>query len=179
MAQGKILSIGYGAQTRDWFLDQVERRGVAYVIDVRSIPRSKFQPEFSQEPLEEALKQAGRRYVFMGTQLGGRPKDLDCYTDGKVDYIKTKTKRFFVEGVDRLQSAFEQGITVCLLCSESHPAQCHRSKLIGEALKSRGIEVEHIMPNGSSESQEEVISALTKGQGSLFGEHFVSRKSYV
>ncbi|MGV3579471.1 DUF488 domain-containing protein [Brevundimonas sp.] len=179
MAQGRIFSIGYGSQTRDWVLDQVEKRGVSYVIDVRSIPRSKFQPDFSQEPLDAALKQIGKRYVFMGAQLGGRPKDLECYTDGKVDYSKTRRKRFFTEGIDRLQSAFEQGLTVCLLCSESHPTQCHRSKLIGEALKDRGIDTEHIMPDGSSESQAEVISALTKGQGTLFGEHFASRKTYI
>lgn len=179
MGPGKIFSIGYGAKAPDWILDQVERNSISYVIDVRSIPGSRFQPDFSREPFNDYLREAGIKYVFMGNLLGGRPKDVDCYTDGKVDYIKTQKKRFFIEGIDRLQSAFDQGLRVCLFCSESHPTQCHRSKLIGEALKDRSIDVEHIMPDGSLENQTEVISTLTKGQGSLFGEHFASRKTYL
>jgi uncharacterized protein (DUF488 family) len=178
MATGRILTIGYGKHSPDALLDALRRANVSYVIDVRSSPYSRFQPEFSREPLALALSANHIKYVFMGDLLGGRPKDDDCYTDGKVDYTKTREKDFFVRGIARLKKAYEQGLTVCLLCSEAQPSQCHRAKLVAAALVEDGIDVTHILPNGACRSQTEVIAELTKGQSSLFTDHFMSRKAY-
>ncbi len=54
------------------------------------------------------------------------------YTDGKVDYSKCRTKEFFRRGIERIRNAYNQGLRVCLLCSEGKPWQCHRSKLVGK-----------------------------------------------
>ena len=64
------------------------------------------------------------------------------------------------------------------MCSELDPERCHRSKLIGEALESRGISMSHIDRDGSLASQREVIDRLTGGQKLLFGDGFRSRKRY-
>jgi len=178
MANGRVFTIGYGNHSRAEVLQQLSRVEVSYLVDVRSAPYSRHQPDFSREPLELFLRDNGVRYVFMGDLLGGRPKDDECYTDGKVDYTKTRAKDFFVRGIARLKSAYEQGFNICLLCSEGQPSQCHRAKLVGTALADEGIDVLHLLPDGSRRTQAEVIAELTNGQGSLLAEHFVSRKAY-
>jgi uncharacterized protein (DUF488 family) len=65
------------------------------------------------------------------------------------------------------------------MCSEGRPEQCHRSKLIGEALATAGIHVCHIDETGQLLTQQQVIDRLTRGQLDLFGPTtFTSRKRY-
>lgn len=178
MANGRIFSIGYGSSTKDMIFQHLKGAEISYVIDVRSAPFSRYQPEFSREPLAQALKDDGMRYVFMGDLLGGRPNDSTCYTAGHVDYSKTRSKDFFLRGIDRLRTAYDKGLHICMMCSEGHPSQCHRSKLIGEALVDYGIEVTHILPNGATKSQASVIAELSDGQSDMFGDKLMSRKAY-
>ncbi|MBN1962535.1 MAG: DUF488 domain-containing protein [Deltaproteobacteria bacterium] len=176
--KGNIFTIGYGAQTPATLLKHLKRAKIKYVVDVRSIPYSRYQPDYSKEVFEQFLDKNGMRYVFMGDLLGGRPKDDDCYIDGKVAYAKIRSKEYFKRGLVRIINAFKQGLNICLLCSESKPTQCHRAKLIGCALSDEGVQVLHLLPNGTSCTQQEVVRELTKGQQNLFAEHFVSRKVY-
>ncbi|RMH17742.1 MAG: DUF488 domain-containing protein [Acidobacteria bacterium] len=162
----------------DELLGNLRRHGVAFVVDVRSSPHSRFNPDFSRLPLESALAEAGLRYVFMGDLLGGRPQDPACYRDGKVDYERVKMTAAFRRGIDRLKDAWRKELRICILCSEGQPERCHRSKLIGTVLDGSGIPVQHIAPDGSLRSQEEVVRRLTGGQKSLFGTAFTSRKRY-
>ncbi|WP_081996070.1 DUF488 domain-containing protein [Croceibacterium mercuriale] len=178
MVLGRFFSIGYGSNTQEAVLERLRLTGVKYLIDVRSMPYSKFQPDFSREPLSMALQNAEIKYVFMGDVLGGRPTDDECYTDGKVDYEKVRAKDFFRHGITRLKRAYEQSLAVCLFCSEGHPSQCHRAKLIAVALSDDGIDVTHILPDGSALSQSQVIDQLTDRQTSFFEESFTSRKKY-
>lgn len=178
MTLGRIFSIGHGGQSADTLIKQLNRAEILYVIDVRSTPYSRFQPEFSRDPLNSLLQENSLKYVFMGDLLGGRPKDDDCYTEGKVDYSKVKTKNFFMSGISRLKNARSKGFNICLICSESHPSQCHRAKLVGEALSTESIDVTHILPDGAHQSQRNVILEITDGQLGLFGDNFTSKKSY-
>jgi uncharacterized protein (DUF488 family) len=174
-----LYTIGYGARTLDEFIAELKANHIEYLIDVRTAPYSKFKPEFSKELLQYHLERADIRYLFMGDTLGGQPKDPACHTDGKVDYDKVRVQPFFQTGIQRLRKAFEQQKPVALMCSEGRPEQCHRSKLIGEALAAIGIPVSHIDEDGEVVSQTQVIDRLTKGQMSLFGEtSFTSRKRY-
>lgn len=174
-----LFTIGYGARTLDEFMAVLKTNHIEYLIDVRTSPYSKFKPEFSKELLQYHLDRAGIRYLFMGDTLGGQPKDPACHTDGKVDYDKVRARPFFQTGIERLRKAFEQQCPVALMCSEGRPEQCHRSKLIGEALAAVGIPISHIDEDGVIVSQTQVIDRLTKGQMSLFGEtSFTSRKRY-
>jgi len=174
-----ILTIGYGSRTIEEFIAALKANGVKYLIDVRTSPYSKFKPEFTKEPLQASLERAEIRYLFMGDSIGGQPRDSDCQTDGKVDYDKVRAQAFFQEGIQRLKKAFEQQCHAALMCSEARPEQCHRSKLIGEALVSAGIPVSHIDEDGAVLTQTEVIDRLTKGQLDLFGQpSFTSRKRY-
>jgi uncharacterized protein (DUF488 family) len=182
MSQPPIFTIGYGARDFDQFLATLQQHEIAYLIDVRSKPYSRYKPDFSRDNLEAHLRRAGIRYVYLGDALGGMPPDRDCYdADGKVDYTKIVTKHFYHDGLERLAKAYSQGLRLTLMCSEGRPELCHRSKLIGKSLQERGIAVAHIDENDRVIDQEEVGLRLTGGQPSLFGDDLLpsgSRKRY-
>jgi uncharacterized protein (DUF488 family) len=174
-----IYTIGYGSRTVDELIATLKRYQIAYLVDVRSAPYSRFKPEYSKEALATALQEYGIRYLFLGDKLGGRPDGPECYSDGKVDYEKIKVQPFYQAGLERVQEAFRQQVRVVLMCSEGKPTQCHRSKLIGASLATLEIPVLHIDEQDMLKSQEDVIFDLTSGQLSLFGDPtFTSRKRY-
>jgi uncharacterized protein (DUF488 family) len=173
-----ILTIGYGGRSTKDFFATLERERVKFLIDVRSNPVSRFNPDFSAEHLTEKLLALGIRYVPMGDTLGGRPQDPSCYENGKVIYDRVQETGFFKVGIDRLLSASAQGIRVCLFCSEIRPEDCHRSKMIGVSLAKHGVNVVHVGPQGEHLTQAEVMARLRTAQGEMFEKGFHSRKAY-
>ena len=176
----QLFSIGYGNRSFSSFMELLQKNGIEYLVDVRTKPYSKYNPDFIKEILESKLKDNRIRYVFMGDQIGGMPSDLTCYSDGKVDYDKCKAKESFIVGIERLITALAKSLTVAIMCSESKPHECHRSKLLGVMLQERGYELMHIDEEGIVVPQTHIIDRLTKSQMVLFGElqKFTSRKRY-
>ncbi len=179
-AQIPIYTIGYGSRSIEQFIEVLRQHKIAYLIDVRSIPYSRYKPEFSKESLAAQLQRHLIRYVFMGDTLGGHPDDESCYDEkGQVDYEKVKDIDSYQSGIERLQIAFNQQQVVALMCSEGKPEECHRSKLIGISLDAQDIPIIHIDENDEQQTQDNVIERLTGGQLRLFGEDtFHSRKVY-
>lgn len=177
-----IFTIGYGARDFDAFVRVLQEQGIAYLIDVRSRPYSRYKPEFAKAALQESLPPAGIRYLFMGEELGGQPDDPSCYdAAGKVVYERCAARPAYRTGIQRLHDAQHKGLRVVLMCSEGKPELCHRSKLIGVTLSAEGAEVLHIDEHDTLVSQERVMLRLVKGQPSLFGDEFfqhTSRKRY-
>ena len=174
-----VFTIGYGSRTLDDFVRVLQNYDIEFVLDVRSAPYSRFKPEFSKDALETHLRENAIRYIYLGDQLGGQPKDRDCYEDDKVVYARVKEKAFFRAGLERVRAAFRRQRRVVLMCSEGKPEMCHRSKLIAASLIELGIPVAHIDEHDTLRGQDDVIAELTDGQLSLFGEHdFTSRKRY-
>jgi len=174
-----IYTIGYGDRSIEAFIAALHANTIAYLLDVRTAPYSRFKPEFSKEALAKALAAQGIRYVFVGDSLGGRPDDSACYVDGRVDYDRVREQPFFQRGIERVQAAHAQQLRVVLMCSEGKPEQCHRTKLIGETLVVLGIPVVHIDEADRLITHDEAILRLTDGQLNLFGqESFASRKRY-
>lgn len=175
-----IYTIGYGSRSIEQFIAVLQQHEIAYLIDVRSTPYSRYKPDFSKEALAGELQRHRIRYVFMGDTLGGHPDDKTCYDEeGQVDYEKVKDTGGYKRGIERLQTAYAQQQCVALMCSEGKPEQCHRSKLIGMSLDKKDIPVIHIDENDEEQIQEKVIDRLTRGQMRLFGEDtFHSRKQY-
>ena len=173
-----ILTIGYGQRSPSELLALMRDQGIAFIIDVRSNPVSKFQPDFSRPVLEPFLKTSGIQYVFMGDTLGGRPSDPTCYSEGHVVYDAVREREFFKTGINRLQHASDGGHRICLLCAERKPEDCHRSKLIGVALQQLRYGVLHIDANNTLVSNDQVLARLEVPQGSLFPKGLKSRKAY-
>lgn len=184
MVKKPLYTIGHGNRKSEDFLALLKEFGIEYLIDVRSQPYSKFNPQFNQNELRFFLEGNGIKYVFMGDNIGGRPKDISCYdSEGKVDYEVVKTKDFFIDGIERLKTAYNKDINVVIMCSESKPCECHRSKLIGRVLSSDNIILKHIDENGKVKDQATVINELNKGLSAidLFGNpiNVTSRKAYL
>lgn len=184
MIKKPLYTIGHGNRKSEDFLALLKEFGIEYLIDVRSQPYSKFNPQYNQNELKFFLERNGIKYVFMGDNIGGRPKDTSCYDDeGKVDYEAVKTKEFFINGVERLKTAYNKDINVVIMCSESKPCECHRSKLIGRVLNTENIILKHIDENGKVKDQATVINELNKGLSAidLFGNpiNVTSRKAYL
>jgi len=157
-----IYTIGYGQRKIADFIAILRRYDIKYLVDVRSQPYSRIQPDYSREALDNHLRGNNMRYVFMGDQLGGRPSDTSCYDqEGRVDYKVIKTKFFFTQGLDRLEKASLLEDNVVIMCSEGKPHECHRSKLIGEALLSeRHIDAIHIDERGEEKTHKQVMGVL-------------------
>ena len=183
MKNSTLHTIGHGNKSIEQLIKELNYFKIKYVIDVRSKPYSKYNPHFNQNELKFSLLDNNIQYVFLGEQLGGLPTDLSCYTNGKVDYEKIKDKDFFKEGLSRLVTAHKKQIKVAIMCSESNPKQCHRSKLIGEELRKTGISINHIINDKIVKNQYTVMTEVTKGfaMTNLFGEKmsFTSRKVYT
>ena len=183
MKETTIYSIGHGNKKIEDFIAELKSFDIEYLLDIRSKPYSKWNPQFNQAALELELKNNGITYVFVGDTLGGLPEDRSCYDyNGKVVYDLIKEKEFFKEGLNRLTTANEKKIKLAIMCSESKPEECHRSKLIGQELLKKEISLNHIVSDKRIKSQQSVMNELTKGKGTvdLFGNEidFTSRKSY-
>jgi uncharacterized protein (DUF488 family) len=169
MTGAAMLTLGHGKRSIQDTIELLQRHGVRYLVDVRSAPYSRYQPDFSRDALKGHLRAHDIAYLHMGPELGGRPDDPSCYdASGRVDYEACARRPAFHEGIERLRKAWEQGQRVAVLCSESRPENCHRTKLVGEALLRQGIPVTHLDPDGSPASQQEVMERLAGRQAGLF-----------
>jgi uncharacterized protein (DUF488 family) len=166
----RLFTIGHSNQTLERFLDLLAAAGVTAIADVRSAPMSRFAPQFNKDTLGAALKARGLSYLYLGRELGGRPKDAALMAGEKPDYAKMARAPAFQAGIEDLLRASAERPTA-LMCAERDPAHCHRFHLIARHLAARGVEVAHILGDGCLETQAEVETRLAGDtrQGDLFG----------
>lgn len=119
----------------------------------------------------KALREAGFQYVYLGAELGGRPRGEAYYdAEGHVLYEKVAGSSAFQEGLARLEKGLRQ-YALAMLCAEEDPAGCRRRLLIGRVLAERGLTVEHIRGDGRLQAENELSAAESDGnQLSLFDE---------
>ena len=179
-----VYTIGYGSRSLEEFLEVIEHHGIEYLIDIRSIPFSKYKPEFSKPALSDHLTRHNILYVFMGDELGGRPQNTTLNVNEErpeyVDYNKVKDTNSYLSGIDRLCRAFEQQ-SIVLMCSEGKPEDCHRSKLIGQTLSEMKIKVMHIDQNSDLVPHGKVMERIPEYNRLLLFpelEGYRSRKKY-
>ncbi len=157
----KIYTIGHSAHPQEKFLQLLSNNEIKTLVDVRTAPASRFQPQFNKENLEFFLPQSQIQYIFAGKFLGGRPNDPSCYKSRvlpstgvdylhEVDYPEVMKKSWFLKGIDRLLKLAEEQ-TTAVMCSEEDPALCHRHHLIARFIMSEfpEIEVIHIRGDGT------------------------------
>jgi uncharacterized protein (DUF488 family) len=145
-----IWTIGHGDRT---FAD-IERalvgNGIAILVDVRSIPHSRHAEEFTKASLTELCGDASIYYRWMGASLGGRPVDPELLlASGAPDLEAISASPAFRGGIEEL-TALARTAATAIMCSESDPAQCHRTTLIAPALEERGFEVVHLLADGTA-----------------------------
>ena len=159
MTKQEILTIGHSNHPIERFLDLLRRNGVTAVADVRSSPFSRHNPQFNKETLQQALKDAGMAYIFLGKELGGRSPDKACYEDGRIQYDRVARTQMFREGIERVRKGASQ-YRIALMCAEKEPLECHRTLLVARALDKAGERVGHIHADGHVEPHAEAMQRL-------------------
>lgn len=143
-----VFTVGHSTRTLNEFVNLLETYEVTLVTDVRSVPRSRHNPQFNKESLPDSLKLADIKYVHM-PDIGGlrRPKSDSLNTAwknkgfrGYADYMQTKE---FTEQLLNLIALAREN-TIAIMCAEALPWRCHRS-LISDALVVRQVKVKHIL----------------------------------
>ena len=161
-----VLTIGHSTRTLDEFIALLKAHAVTLVVDVRTIPRSRHNPQFNENSLPDSLKKAGIGYVHM-PGLGGlrHAKSHSLNTGwrnasfrGYADYMQTPEFEKQIE--ELIQLAKEHRIA--LMCAEAVPWRCHRS-LIADALLVRGIRTEDIM--SPTRRQVHTLTPFAKARG--------------
>jgi uncharacterized protein (DUF488 family) len=135
-----IYTIGHSSHSAERFVDLLQRHGIEVVVDVRSIPYSRFVPQSGREKLRDSLQTAGIKYVWLGNALGGR---------------RQPEQEAFQRALERVRWGAEQ-LRVALMCAEEDPLRCHRRRLLTPELLALGDEVLHIRGDGRVETDEEV-----------------------
>jgi uncharacterized protein (DUF488 family) len=165
----RLLSVGHSNHDVGALLRLLRQNDVTAVADVRSSPYSQRYPQFNREELERALRDQDMLYVFLGDQLGGRPRPRDLYDDdGRVDYERVRQTDFFRSGLDRLLRGLD-GYVLAMMCGEADPLDCHRGLMIAPALVERGIATGHIRKDASVESTPEMECRLLAATGKESG----------
>jgi uncharacterized protein (DUF488 family) len=160
LSSDRLYTVGHSVLTLEAFLALLRGAGVGAIADVRSAPYSRRLPQFNRDELRNALRQAGVEYVFLGEQLGGRPRDRSLYdVQGRVDYEAVRRTAAFREGLERLQEGAGRYV-VALLCGEEDPLDCHRGLMITPALVERGVAPLHLRKGGAVETTPEMEERL-------------------
>jgi uncharacterized protein (DUF488 family) len=170
----ELFTIGHSNHSLDHFLELLLAHQVSAIADVRSIPYSKYSPQFNKDVLESALRDADINYVFLGRELGASRSEDSCYIDGQAKYDRIAQLPTFRRGLERVLQEVEH-YRVALMCSESDPITCHRTILVCRGLKRicPDLEITHILGDGTGERQEmseERLVNLHKLQPELFGD---------
>lgn len=151
-----IYTIGYGNRTIGDFLDLLRRYGVKWLVDTRSLPYSRFRPDFRKKALQEHLETAGFQYLFLGEALGGKRIDPDCIVDGTLDLARLYAKESFQAALAKIEEMARLGDHPAMMCAELRPENCHRAWMLTPPLEERGFEVFHIDAQGGLKTQQEV-----------------------
>jgi uncharacterized protein (DUF488 family) len=147
-----ILTIGHSTRTLEEFVQLLEAYGVTLVVDVRTVPRSRHNPQFNKETLPNTLKHYGIKYIHL-PDIGGlrRPKPnsvnlawKNSSFRGYADYMQTKE---FTDNLLKIMALAREN-RLALMCAEALPWRCHRS-LISDALVVRHVKVGHIISKDS------------------------------
>ncbi len=143
-----IFTIGHSTKTLDELIHILQAHSVKMVADIRTVPRSRHNPQFNRETLPESLNSYSIDYKHI-PGLGGLRKprkdstNMGWHNDsfrGFADYMQTDE---FEKSLEELMN-LAASIRTAMMCAEALPWRCHRS-LIADALLVRGIQVEHIM----------------------------------
>jgi uncharacterized protein (DUF488 family) len=162
-----ILTIGHSTHPIEEFLEMLRAHSVKHLVDVRTVPRSRHNPQFEQSALGPALRRAGISYTHMKGLGGLRHPRADSINTawknagfrGYADYILTAE---FEKNLSSLLELAEKE-QVAMMCAEAVPWRCHRS-IISDALVARGVPVEHILSAAKRQPHKLTPFARVEGQ---------------
>jgi uncharacterized protein (DUF488 family) len=161
-----IFTIGHSTHPIEEFIAILQTHGIRQLVDVRTIPRSRRNPQFNRENLPGSLNAVGVVYRHMPGLGGLRHPRRDSINTGWrnagfrgfADYMQTPE---FHHNLEKLMELSSEAPTA-IMCAEAVPWRCHRS-LIADALVARGIAVQEIM--SAAKSQPHALTSFAKVEG--------------
>jgi uncharacterized protein (DUF488 family) len=180
-----IFTIGYYGYKREDFIDELKRRNINVLIDVRSQPYSKYRSEYNKESINELLKSQSIIYRNLAIEFGAWQTNRKYYTDGKLDFEKFAASEVFSQSIEKIKRASSLGYIIALMCAEKEPEKCHRAILVARTLRDNGFEIRHILPGQSDYTQEDLEQKLLelyfsdREQVSLFDENIKSKEELI
>ena len=162
-----IYTIGHSTRDIQEFIVLLKDHGIIQLVDIRTIPRSRHNPQYEQMSLEKSLTKSGIKYIYMKDLGGLRPKVKKSINTGwhnesfrnYADYMQTDD---FKSALNELINIAEQNPTA-IMCAEAVPWRCHRS-LVGDALLNKGIRVEDIISKTNSNDHKMTEFAKINGE---------------
>jgi uncharacterized protein (DUF488 family) len=151
--RGAIFTIGHSTLPIDRFLELLQTYGIERLADIRTVPRSRHNPQFNADALADALTARGIDAMPMPGLGGLRRARKDSLNTGwrnesfrgYADYMQTPA---FTDALEKLIAASRE-MRVAIMCAEAVPWRCHRS-LVADALTIRGVPAIEILPNADS-----------------------------
>lgn len=122
-----IFSCGHSNRGFSEFLQKLQENNIDTVIDIRSIPRSRFCPQYNQGALSQGLEKENIEYIFKGNNLGGKGENVR-----------------YEETVDELVEIVKSGKRICVMCSEASYKDCHRHTMLEPSFVERGVKMTHL-----------------------------------
>jgi uncharacterized protein (DUF488 family) len=122
-----IYTIGHSNVSIETFLTKLTDHKINILVDVRTIPLSRYCPHFSKNALQKILTTQDIQYLWRGRNLGGRGVNVG-----------------YDEAVDDLIKSVNEGHMVCIMCSEGDFHKCHRYTMLTPSLEDRGLNIVHI-----------------------------------
>ena len=170
-----IKTIGHSNHPIGRFVDLLKSGGVEAVVDVRSTPYSRRFPQFGRERLAQSLSAAGILYRYEGAALAACLRETKAASlrrrQASPNYDEIAGRPEFKEALDRLVAGSADA-TLCLMCAEKEPLDCHRTVLVSRRLAERGAEIEHLLADGKHKPhavlEEELLEASEGGAPDLF-----------
>jgi uncharacterized protein (DUF488 family) len=161
-----IFVVGHSTRTIESFIDLLKAHSINYLVDIRTIPKSRHNPQFNENELKKKLKDNKIRYLHIKGLGGLRHADKNSINlrwrnlsfRGFADYMQTKE---FASSLSEL-IALSRKHTVAVMCAEGNPFRCHRS-LVSDALLVRHIKALHISSKISA--REHIITPFAKVEG--------------
>ena len=156
-----LYTIGHSNHTISHFIALLKRHKINMVVDVRSLPYSRYCSQFNKNVISAALQAVNIKYIFLGKELGARPDVPECYEGGCVDFKWIAGRKEFKDGLQLLLTDIGK-YHIVLMCAEKEPLECHRTVLICRKLKEHNLSIKHILGDGRIENHHNTERRLVK-----------------
>lgn len=156
-----IYALGHSNYSFEKFITIIKEYNLNCVVDIRSIPYSKYNVQYNKEDFSKRLKELGYTYIYMADQFGVKRDDKSSYnSEGYADFDKVRLEKSFRRGIERLKDGCKKGYRIVLLGAVQEPIRCPRAILVGRELEKEGFDVRYIVHEGGTISQRDIENQM-------------------
>lgn len=157
---GQLYTIGHSTLPEGRFIELLKHFRIAYLLDVRSTPFSRYVPQYNKDRIENTLYGSGIQYAHMGKFFGARQENKAFYNaEGYLDFERFRESAQFKAGLNNVKKGLTK-YNIALMCTEKNPIDCHRAIMVTRGFALDGIQAKHILHDLTSITQEEINHQL-------------------